>query len=38
MFWDAENWHPWMAAMFDRQHGLWKTVTYTARWTEDYKE
>jgi hypothetical protein len=38
MFWDAQNWHPWMAAMFNRQHKLWKTIVYSSRWTEDYKE
>jgi len=38
MFWDSENWHPWMAAMFNRQHRLWKTVTYSQRWTEDYRD
>jgi hypothetical protein len=38
MFWDSENWHPWMAAMFNRQHKLWKTIVYSGRWTEDYKE
>jgi hypothetical protein len=38
MFWDSENWHPWMAGMFNRQHKLWKTIVYSGRWTEDYKE
>lgn len=38
MFWDSENWHPWMAATFNRQHKLWKTIVYSGRWTEDYKE
>jgi hypothetical protein len=38
MLWDAENWHPWMAAMFNRQHKLWKTIVYSSGWTEDYKE
>jgi hypothetical protein len=38
MFWDSENWHPWMAATFNRQHKLWKTIVYAGRWTEDYKE
>ncbi|HZO80440.1 MAG TPA: DUF1329 domain-containing protein [Candidatus Binataceae bacterium] len=38
MFWDAEDWHPWMAVMFDRQQSLWKSLTYTYRWSEDYKD
>jgi hypothetical protein len=38
MFWDSEDWHPWMALMFDHQLRLFKTLTYTFRWTEDYKE
>lgn len=37
MLWDAQNWHPWMAAIFDRQHRLYKTIVYSSRWTEDYK-
>ena len=38
MFWDAEDWHPWMALMFDRQKNLFKSLTYTFRWSEDYDE
>lgn len=38
MFWDAEDWHPWMAVMFDRQRSLWKSLTYTYRWSEDYQD
>jgi hypothetical protein len=38
MFWDAENWHPWMAVAFNREHKLWKTIVYSGRWTEDYNE
>ena len=38
MFWDAEDWHPWMALMFDRQKNLFKSLTYTFRWSEDYKD
>jgi hypothetical protein len=38
MFWDAENWHPWMAAAFNHEHKLWKTIVYSGRWTEDYNE
>jgi Protein of unknown function (DUF1329) len=38
MFWDAEDWHPWMAVMFDRQQRLFKSLTYTFRWTEDYQD
>jgi len=38
MFWDSEDWHPWMALMFDRQQNLFKSLTYTFRWTEDYKD
>jgi hypothetical protein len=38
MFWDAEDWHPWMALMFDRQKNLFKSLTYTFRWSEDYDQ
>jgi hypothetical protein len=38
MFWDSEDWHPWMAVMFDRQQRLFKSLTYTFRWTEDYQD
>ena len=38
MFWDAEDWHPWMALMFDRQQNLFKSLTYTFRWSEDYEQ
>ena len=38
MFWDSEDWHPWMAVMFDRQQNLFKSLTYTFRWSEDFKE
>jgi hypothetical protein len=24
MFWDAENWHPWMSMAFNREGKLWK--------------
>ena len=37
MFWDAENWHPWMALAFDRQGKLWKLWELENRWTEDMK-
>ena len=35
MFWDSEDFHPWSAAIFDRQGRLWKTLTYNWRWSED---
>lgn len=38
MFWDAEDSHPWMAAMFDRQQNLFKSLTYTFRWSEDFQQ
>ena len=38
MFWDTEDWHPWAAAIFDRQGRLWKTLTYDWRWSEDTVE
>jgi len=38
MFWDTEDWHPWMALMFDRQQNLFKSLTYTGRWSEDYEQ
>ena len=38
MFWASEDWHPWMAVMFDRQQNLFKSLTYTFRWSEDFKD
>ncbi len=38
MFWDAEDWHPWMAVMFDHQQRLFKILTYSFRWSEDFQE
>ena len=38
MFWDTEDWHPWMALMFDRQQNLFKSLTYTFRWSEDFEQ
>jgi len=38
MFWDAEDWHPWMAVMFDRKQNLFKSLTYTFRWSEDFQQ
>jgi hypothetical protein len=36
MFWDAENWHPWMALAFNREGKLWKLWELQSRWTEDF--
>src|SRR6202158_5914104 len=36
MFWDAENWHPWMALAFNREGKLWKLWELQTRWTEDF--
>jgi hypothetical protein len=36
MFWDAENWHPWMALAFNRDGKLWKLWELQCRWTEDF--
>ncbi len=36
--WDAENWHPWQAYVFNRDKKLWKNLTYVNRWTEDFKD
>ena len=38
MFWDAENWHPWQAYVFNRDKRLWKNLTYVNRWSEDFKD
>jgi len=38
MFWDAENWHPWMMLAFDREQKLWKVSMFQQRWTEDFKD
>jgi len=35
MFWDAENWHPWMTVAFTRDKRLWKIWNFQNRWTED---
>ena len=37
MFWDAENWHPWMSMAFNREGKLWKLWELQNRWTEDFK-
>lgn len=37
MFWDAENWHPWMSLAFSRDKKLWKIWAFQNKWTEDYK-
>jgi Protein of unknown function (DUF1329) len=37
MFWDAENWHPWMSLAFNRDGKLWKLWELENRWTEDFK-
>ena len=37
MFWDAENWHPWMMLAFDRDLKLRKISIFQMRWTEDFK-
>jgi hypothetical protein len=36
MFWDAENWHPWMSMAFNREGKLWKLWELQTRWTEDF--
>ncbi len=38
MFWDAENWHPWMMLAFDRERKLLKVSMFQQHWTEDFKE
>ena len=38
MFWDAENWHPWMMLAFDRDRKLWKVSMFQQHWTEDFKD
>lgn len=38
MFWDAQNWHPWMSMAFNRQGKLWKLWDFESRWTEDFTD
>lgn len=38
MFWDAQNWHPWMSMAFDRRGKLWKLWEFESRWTEDFTD
>jgi hypothetical protein len=38
MFWDAQNWLPWMSMAFDRQGRLWKLWEFQTRWSEDFKD
>ena len=37
MFWDAENWHPWMSIAFNREGKLWKLWELQTRWSEDFQ-
>jgi uncharacterized protein DUF1329 len=37
MFWDAENWHPWLSMAFTRDQRLWKIWNFQNKWTEDVK-
>jgi hypothetical protein len=36
MFWDAQNWHPWLSLAFDRQRHLWKIWQFESHWSEDF--
>jgi hypothetical protein len=36
MFWDAENWYPWMSLAFNREGRLWKLWELQDRWSEDF--
>jgi len=38
MFWDAQNWHPWMMLAFDRERKLLKISMFQQHWTEDFKD
>src|SRR5581483_1553023 len=38
MFWDAQNWHPWMSMAFDQHGKLWKLWEFTSRWSEDFTD
>jgi uncharacterized protein DUF1329 len=35
MFWDAENWTPWMELAFDHDAKLWRVLVYVSNWSED---
>lgn len=37
MFWDAENWTPWMELAFDHHAKLWRVFVYVSNWSEDFK-
>ena len=38
LLWDAENWHPFQAFMFNQKKKFWKNLTYVSRWSEDFKQ
>ncbi|HTY54168.1 MAG TPA: DUF1329 domain-containing protein [Candidatus Binataceae bacterium] len=38
MFWDAQNWFPWLAFAFTRDKKLYKTWGLQHKWSEDFKE
>jgi hypothetical protein len=38
MFWDSQNWHPWMSMAFNQQGKLWKIWDFQSRWTEDFTD
>jgi hypothetical protein len=35
MFWDAENWTPWLELAFDHHAKLWRVLVYVSSWSED---
>jgi hypothetical protein len=37
MFWDAENWTPWMELAFDHHGKLWRVFVFVSNWSEDFK-
>lgn len=38
MFWDSENWQPWLAIAFDRTGNLWRVWTFQGHWSEDFHD
>jgi Protein of unknown function (DUF1329) len=36
MFWDAQNYHPWISIAFDCQRRFWKIWDFQSRWSEDF--
>jgi hypothetical protein len=38
MFWDAQNWQPWLAIGFDQAGNLWRVWTFQSHWSENFHD